>query len=196
MTSNQIFLLCKSNQTTIPLHDQALIKSFFENLSSLQAILEKKFSRSGAAIEYFEAMIRDLALKVEDDIEIQLSNFLLAKDEAASLHELRQTFQKAEEKTAMLVEIIINKEKETCEHYDDLTYLMGIIDHHIEPMQSNARVFYNKTPFKSLNENLSSLLELFFLTWNFRAAAIKDLETKTLKVADDIVYTNIVLTIM
>ncbi|XP_031097790.1 putative late blight resistance protein homolog R1A-10 [Ipomoea triloba] len=138
------------------------IKSFYENLSSLQAFLENKSSAGGAAIKYFETILRDFALKVEDEMEIQVSNFVVAKakdDDAvhqkAAFQQLCQILQQALEKTRDVVEILNSLKRQN----DDLTYLKTIIDHHMKPIQSDARrVVYDQiqTLFKSLFESLSS----------------------------------------
>ncbi|XP_019189535.1 PREDICTED: disease resistance RPP13-like protein 4 [Ipomoea nil] len=95
----------------VSLRDQAPIKSFFTHLSSLQAFLQESSDggSSVAAINDLEFKIRDFVLKAEDDIEIQLSNFLLAKDreyQEKALQELHQTLQEAAGKAAVLLNTI------------------------------------------------------------------------------------------
>ncbi|XP_019189540.1 PREDICTED: probable disease resistance RPP8-like protein 2 [Ipomoea nil] len=188
------YVALTSLKTTIELHflqpiprvsfrdDQTppIIKSLYENLSSLQPFLEKKSRAGGAAIKYFGILIRDFALKVEDDIEIQLSTFVVAKAKDDAVHEeaasqqLCQILQQAQEKTADVVEII-NCGKEYKRLNDDLTYLKRIVDHHMKSIQSKAtRVVYDQiqTQFKSLI--------------HIRApAAIKDLETQIGDLVED-----------
>ncbi|XP_019189612.1 PREDICTED: putative late blight resistance protein homolog R1A-10 [Ipomoea nil] len=185
MTTIELQFRQQIPRVSLHLHDdQAPIKSFYENLSSLQAFLEKKSSAGDAAIKYFGTLIRDFALKVEDDIEIQLSNFVVAKakddaghQEAAS-QQLCQILQQAQQKIADVVEII-NSTKEYILN-DDLTYLNTIIDHHIKSIQSNAmRVVYDRiqTLFKSLIESLSTSRGFLYTS--------KDLETKIRYLAVD-----------
>ncbi|XP_031096688.1 putative late blight resistance protein homolog R1B-17 isoform X2 [Ipomoea triloba] len=108
------YVALSSLKTTIKLHDdQAPVKSFYEDLSSLQAFLEKKSSGGGrAAIKYFETILRDFALKVEDEMEMQISNFVMAAKDDDAVHQeeasqqLCQILQQAEEKIADVVEII------------------------------------------------------------------------------------------
>ncbi|XP_019189536.1 PREDICTED: putative disease resistance RPP13-like protein 3 [Ipomoea nil] len=177
----------------VPLHlhdDQALIKSFYENLSSLQDFLEEKSSVGGAAIKYFGTLVRDFALKVEDDIEIQLSNFVVAKAKDDAVHQeatsqqLCQILQQAQENTADVVEII-NCGGEYERQNGDLTYLKRIMDHHMKSIQSNGRSMgYDQiqTLFKSLIESLSSLRQLFL---HIRAPSIKDSETEIGDLVED-----------
>ncbi|XP_019177084.1 PREDICTED: putative late blight resistance protein homolog R1A-4 [Ipomoea nil] len=105
----------QSSSPRVSLHDEATVKSLFEKLSSLQAFLQEKPKSGGIAIRDLEIKIRDFALDAEDRIEIQLSNFLLAKDkedqEKAS-QQLHQTFGEAAENAAKLLKIsnIISKE--------------------------------------------------------------------------------------
>ncbi|XP_019189572.1 PREDICTED: putative late blight resistance protein homolog R1B-17 isoform X2 [Ipomoea nil] len=127
-------------------------------------------------------------------MEIQLSNFVVAKakddpvhQEAAS-QQLCQIFQQAQEKTADVVEIINCGKEYNKRQNDDLTYLKRIIDHHhMKSIQSNARrVAYDRiqTLFKSLIQSLSSLRG-FLYTSKLRAAISKDLETKIRDLAVD-----------
>ncbi|XP_031122071.1 putative late blight resistance protein homolog R1B-16 [Ipomoea triloba] len=93
----------------VPLDDEGFIsiESLYEKLSSLQAFLQEK-PKSGVAIRDLEMKIRDFALDVEDRIEIQLSNFLLAKkngeeDQQQTSQELHQTLREAAENAADLL---------------------------------------------------------------------------------------------
>ncbi|XP_019189543.1 PREDICTED: uncharacterized protein LOC109183970 [Ipomoea nil] len=92
----------------IPLHHQEpIIHSFLQMISSLQAFLKE--SRAAAAIKDLEIEIRDFALKAEDNIEIQLSNFVLAKDkedEEKASQQLHQALQEAAESASELLSII------------------------------------------------------------------------------------------
>ncbi|XP_019198232.1 PREDICTED: putative late blight resistance protein homolog R1A-10 isoform X2 [Ipomoea nil] len=91
-------------------HDSPLIISIIENLSCLQAFLQKKSSGDGDgdALRELEIQIRDFAIKAEDDIELQLSNILHAEDrreyrEKAS-DELHQTLEEAAKNATKLLE--------------------------------------------------------------------------------------------
>ncbi|XP_031098113.1 putative late blight resistance protein homolog R1A-4 [Ipomoea triloba] len=93
--------------------DRAGIESFLENLSSLQALLLKESRGDGEddalKLRDLEIEIRDFALKAEDDIELQLSNILLAHqhgEKAAAFHQLllHQTLQEAAKYATELLE--------------------------------------------------------------------------------------------
>ncbi|XP_031098322.1 probable disease resistance RPP8-like protein 4 [Ipomoea triloba] len=91
------------------LHQEPIIHSFLGMISSLQAFLKE--SRGAAAIKELEIQIRDFALKAEDNIEIQLSNFVLAKDkedEEKASQQLHQALQEAAENASELLNIIDN----------------------------------------------------------------------------------------
>ncbi|XP_019149877.1 PREDICTED: uncharacterized protein LOC109146682 [Ipomoea nil] len=97
----------------VSLDDEASIsvESLFENLSSLQAFVQEK-SGGGTAIRDLEIKIRDFALHAEDRIEIQLSNFVLAKDtqdQQKASQQLHQILGEAAENAAELLKIIINQ---------------------------------------------------------------------------------------
>ncbi|XP_031122069.1 putative late blight resistance protein homolog R1A-10 [Ipomoea triloba] len=98
------------NNGRVSLDDEASIslKSLFEKLSSLQAFVQEK-----SGTRELEMKIRDFALEAEDRIEIQLSNFLLAKgtqdQQKAYQQQLHQTLGEAAENAAKLLE----KSKET-----------------------------------------------------------------------------------
>ncbi|XP_019198217.1 PREDICTED: putative late blight resistance protein homolog R1B-17 [Ipomoea nil] len=89
------------------------VEMLHEKLCSLQAFLEK-FKRGGgggAEINDLEIKIRDFALKAEDHIEIQISNYLLAKDgghghRQKASQELHQTLQEAAQNAAELLEML------------------------------------------------------------------------------------------
>ncbi|XP_019170718.1 PREDICTED: putative late blight resistance protein homolog R1A-4 [Ipomoea nil] len=88
--------------------DDELPMKFFEKLLSLQAFLQQKSMGSGAAIQELEIKIRDFALDAEDHIEIQLSNFILAKngdDQETAAQQLHQTLLEAAENAADLLKI-------------------------------------------------------------------------------------------
>ncbi|XP_019170553.1 PREDICTED: uncharacterized protein LOC109166122 [Ipomoea nil] len=96
------------NNPRVSLDDEASISinSLFENLSSLQAFLQKK--SGAAAIRDLEVKIRYFALEAEDHIKIQLSNFLLAKkgeDQQKASQQLNQTLGEAAENAADLLKI-------------------------------------------------------------------------------------------
>ncbi|XP_019150021.1 PREDICTED: putative late blight resistance protein homolog R1A-4 [Ipomoea nil] len=105
------------NPSRVPLDDEGpgfiSMETLYEKLSSLQAFLqEKSGAGGGTAIRGVEIQIRDFALDAEDRIEIQLSNFLVAKngeDQQKAAHKLHQTLRKAAENAAELLE----KSKET-----------------------------------------------------------------------------------
>ncbi|XP_031097998.1 putative late blight resistance protein homolog R1B-17 isoform X2 [Ipomoea triloba] len=161
---------------------QTPITCFYEDLSSLQAFLENKSSGGGsaAAIKYFETILRDFALKVEDEIEIQVSNCVKNDDavhQKAAFQQLCLILQQALEKTTDVVEIINSLNRQN----DDLNYLKRIIDdHHMKSIESKAtRVVYDQiqTLFKSLIQSrLSCVRQLFRHIHS--PAAIKDWETK------------------
>ncbi|XP_019189537.1 PREDICTED: putative late blight resistance protein homolog R1B-17 [Ipomoea nil] len=159
----------------------------------LNAFLEYKSSVGGAAIKYFGTLIRDFALKVEDDIEIQLSNFVVAKakddvvheeaasqqlfnnpakdtvDEEEASSELCQTLKQVEEKRVELEERL--KTYECC---DDLTNLMTTF----MSLQPNTRVSDDvKTTLGSLEHTLVDL-QMFLQKSNFGAAEITDFVLK------------------
>nr|AAV88068.1 NBS-LRR protein [Ipomoea batatas] len=95
------------------LDDELPIK-FFEKLSSLQAFLQQK----SGAIRDLEIQIRDFALDAEDRIEIQLSNFLLAKnreDQQKAAQKLHQTLIEAAENAAHLLKISNESDDESNE---------------------------------------------------------------------------------
>ncbi|XP_019189569.1 PREDICTED: putative late blight resistance protein homolog R1C-3 isoform X2 [Ipomoea nil] len=94
----------------VPLLHQPSIQSFFESICSLQAFLQES-SGGGAAIKDLEIEIRDFALKAEDDIEIQLSNFVFAKgreDQEKASQQLHLALQEAAENASELLNIIDN----------------------------------------------------------------------------------------
>ncbi|XP_031097789.1 putative late blight resistance protein homolog R1B-17 isoform X2 [Ipomoea triloba] len=192
-TTIELHFLQPIPRVSFPDDDQTPpIYSFYENLSSLQAFLENKSSvGGGAAIKHFETILRDFALKVEDEIEMQVSNFVVAKakdddtvHQEAAFQQLCQILQQALEKTTDVVEIINSLKRQN----DDLTYLQRIIDHHIKSssIQSNARrEVYDQIPtlFKSLIQTLSSLRHYII---GAPAAAIRiDFETKIHDLAVD-----------
>ncbi|XP_019198245.1 PREDICTED: putative late blight resistance protein homolog R1B-17 isoform X2 [Ipomoea nil] len=93
------------------------VEMLHKKLCSLQAFLEK-FKRGGgggAEINDLEIKIRDFALKAEDHIEIQVSNFLLGKDgwhpQKAS-QELHQTLREAAKNAAELLEMLNEEDDE------------------------------------------------------------------------------------
>ncbi|XP_019172722.1 PREDICTED: uncharacterized protein LOC109168129 [Ipomoea nil] len=112
----EIQFVGQTPRVTLSLNDRAGIKSFLENLSFLQAHLPKESSGDGDAVlklRDLEMEIRDFALKAEDDIELQLSNIILAHqhggeygEKAAACHQLllHQTLQKAAENATELLE--------------------------------------------------------------------------------------------
>ncbi|XP_031097907.1 uncharacterized protein LOC116002037 [Ipomoea triloba] len=92
-------------------HHRAGIESFLENLSTLRALLQVESSGDGGALKVrdLEMEIRDFALKAEDDIELHLSNILLAHqhggEKAAACHQLlHQTLQEAAKNVTDLLE--------------------------------------------------------------------------------------------
>ncbi|XP_019170838.1 PREDICTED: putative late blight resistance protein homolog R1B-17 [Ipomoea nil] len=104
------------NPSRVPLDDEGgfvSMESLYEKLSSLQGFVQKKSgARGGTAIRDLEIQIRDFALNAEDRIEMQLSNFLLAKngeDQQKAYQQLHQTLGEAAENAAELLE----KSKET-----------------------------------------------------------------------------------
>ncbi|XP_019170557.1 PREDICTED: putative late blight resistance protein homolog R1B-16 [Ipomoea nil] len=103
------------NPSRVPLDNKGFIsmKCFYEDLSSLQDFVqEKSEGGGGTAIRELEIQMRDFALDAEDHIEIQLSNFLLAKngeDQQKAYQQLHQTLGEAAEKAVEL----LAKSKET-----------------------------------------------------------------------------------
>ncbi|XP_019170828.1 PREDICTED: putative late blight resistance protein homolog R1A-10 [Ipomoea nil] len=112
MATIKLQFLQPNNPSRVPLDDEGM-ESLYEKLSSLQAFVqEKSGARGGTAIRDLEMKIRDFALDTEDCIEIQLSNFLLAKngeDQQKAAQKLHQTLREAAENAAELLE----KSKET-----------------------------------------------------------------------------------
>ncbi|XP_019198243.1 PREDICTED: putative late blight resistance protein homolog R1A-4 [Ipomoea nil] len=92
------------------------VETLHEKLCSLQTFL-RKFKRrgGGAKINDLEIKIRDFALKAEDHIEIQISNYLVAKDgghpQNAS-EELHQTLREAAQNAAELLEMLNEEDDE------------------------------------------------------------------------------------
>ncbi|XP_019170549.1 PREDICTED: late blight resistance protein R1-A-like [Ipomoea nil] len=104
------------NNPRVSLDDEASISinSLFEKLSSLQAFVQKK-SGGGAATRELEMKIRDFALEAEDRIEIQLSNFLLAKngeDQQNASQKLHQILREVAENAAELLKLCSSISKE------------------------------------------------------------------------------------
>ncbi|XP_031097903.1 uncharacterized protein LOC116002033 [Ipomoea triloba] len=108
----EIEFIGQTARVSLSLHDRAGIKSFLENLSSLQALLQMKSSGDGDGdalkLRDLEMEIKDFSLKAEDDIELQLSNILLAhqhREKAAACHQLlHQTLQEAAKNATELLE--------------------------------------------------------------------------------------------
>ncbi|XP_019170833.1 PREDICTED: putative late blight resistance protein homolog R1B-14 isoform X2 [Ipomoea nil] len=104
------------NNPRVSLDDEASISinSLFEKISSLQASVQEK-SGGGPATRDLEMKIRDFALEAEDRIEIQLSNFLLAKnaeDQQKASQQLFQILQEAAENAAELLKLSSSISKE------------------------------------------------------------------------------------
>ncbi|XP_019170839.1 PREDICTED: putative late blight resistance protein homolog R1B-17 [Ipomoea nil] len=119
MATIKLEFLQPNNPSRVPLDDEGpgfiSMESLYEKLSSLQAFVqEKSGARGGTAIRDLEMKIRDFALDAEDRIEMQLSNFLLAKNgedqqKAYYQQQLHQTLGEVAENAAELLE----KSKET-----------------------------------------------------------------------------------
>ncbi|XP_019150063.1 PREDICTED: uncharacterized protein LOC109146843 [Ipomoea nil] len=170
---------------TVSLDDEAAMISFFENFYSLQTSLQKESGGDGgAAIKKVETKIRNFALKAEGDIEMQVSNFLLAKDtehEEEASQELRQTMQDAAENAAELLKIF-NEEidhervrKMTC---GALTSLIETIKLRLLP---STTCFWWPYPccegaIKSFLRNLSSLKAFLQKESIGDGGVLKDLE--------------------
>ncbi|XP_019182097.1 PREDICTED: putative late blight resistance protein homolog R1B-17 [Ipomoea nil] len=116
----------------IPLQDhQAQAQSLHKKISSLQAFLDEESSGPGstALIKDLEIKIRDFALKVEDDMEIQLSNFLLAKGRKSptrkASRELHKTLRIAAGNAAELMDLShsLIKEAEYNENQPSIPWL-------------------------------------------------------------------------
>ncbi|XP_031098311.1 putative late blight resistance protein homolog R1B-16 [Ipomoea triloba] len=185
------------------IHDQPLIKSLLDNLSCLQAFLHNKSSGDGDgdgdALRDLEIQIRDFALQAEDDIEIQLSNFLLAKhtqhEEEEAWQELRQTLRKAAEIAAQIIseekEHQTEREREREMICNALTSLWKTIDKMEHILSMGSLHDKDKAGIKSnLLEKLSSLQLFLHKESNGGCAKDEDLETKikhfALKATDDI----------
>ncbi|XP_031098315.1 disease resistance protein RPH8A-like [Ipomoea triloba] len=170
----------------VSLHDHAPIKSFFENLSSLQAFLQKESSGDdGGALREVEIQIRDFALGAEDDIEIQLSNILLAEDgeyrEKAS-NELHQTLREAAKNATVLLKILV-RVKESCVSETEmaiaaLTTLMTTFEYYfLHPLPTVS--LDDEAAVISFFENFSSLqASLQKESGGDGGAAIKKVEIK------------------
>ncbi|XP_031096662.1 putative late blight resistance protein homolog R1B-17 [Ipomoea triloba] len=112
----------------IPLQDhQAPAQSLYKRISSLQSFLDESSGSGGAAIKDLEIRIRDFALKVEDDMEIQLSNFLLAKSRKSptrkASRELHKTLKIAAGNAAELMDILHSIIKEADETQPSIRWL-------------------------------------------------------------------------
>ncbi|XP_031098314.1 putative late blight resistance protein homolog R1A-4 isoform X2 [Ipomoea triloba] len=182
--------------------DEASIKSLFENLSSLQTFLEEESSGDdAAALNDLEIQIRDFALKAEDDIEIQLSKFLLAEDDTEhqenAYQELLQILREAADQIELLK--IVSREKDSFVSEREmgrvaLTNLITKFEYYF--LQPNPMVCLHDDDeaaiIKSLFEKLSSL-QTFLQT---ESSCGKELEIKirdfALKAEDDI-CSNILL---
>ncbi|XP_019170715.1 PREDICTED: putative late blight resistance protein homolog R1B-17 [Ipomoea nil] len=112
------------NPSRVPLDAEGFIsmESLYEKVSSLQGFVkEKSGAQGGTAIRELEIQIRDFALDAEDRIEIQLSNFLLAKngeDQQKAYQQLHQTLGEAAENAVELLEK--SKELETDEEEEEV----------------------------------------------------------------------------
>ncbi|XP_031122061.1 uncharacterized protein LOC116025108 isoform X2 [Ipomoea triloba] len=112
LTTTMKLEFLQPNNPRVPLDDEASISinSLFEKLSSLQAFVQEK-----SGTREMEMKIRDFALEAEDRIEIQLSNFLLAKngeDQQKASQKLNQILQEAAENAAELLKLSSSISKE------------------------------------------------------------------------------------
>ncbi|XP_019166809.1 PREDICTED: putative late blight resistance protein homolog R1A-4 isoform X2 [Ipomoea nil] len=178
-------------------HDRAEIKSFLVNLSTLQALLQMESSGDGDGdalkLRDLEMEIREFALKAEDDIELQLSNFILLGGEygekAAGCHELlHQTLQEAAKKATDLLESLKLGSASVA-----LTILIKKIDHYF--WQHFPTVYGcdgTAMTMSYFSHKLSTLRGCLMQERNSNnsGAAIKILETKimnfALKTEDDL----------
>ncbi|XP_019150381.1 PREDICTED: putative late blight resistance protein homolog R1A-10 [Ipomoea nil] len=116
LTATMKLEFLQPNNPRVSLDDEASISinSLFENLSSLQAFVQEK-SGGGPATRDLEMKIRDFALEAEDRIEIQLSNFLLAKnaeDQQKASQKLHQILREAAENARELLKLSSSISKE------------------------------------------------------------------------------------
>ncbi|XP_031098336.1 putative late blight resistance protein homolog R1A-10 [Ipomoea triloba] len=168
-------------------HHQPLIISFFQNLSSLRQFLD--IFRSRSAPRDLEIKIRDFALEAEDNIETQISNFLLLSKHNSTAHQqessqqLCRTLLEAAQNAADLLNITnTQKDGETqrMRACDALTSLIWKIRY---DYAASGKIRVNHIPptlIESLMENLSSLRQFLEIA-NFHGAAsikIKDLATR------------------
>ncbi|XP_019198229.1 PREDICTED: putative late blight resistance protein homolog R1A-10 [Ipomoea nil] len=196
--SIEIEFLQPTSRVKLSLH-RPLIKSFHANLSCLQAFLQNKSSGDGDGDGDgdLEIQIRDFALQAEDDIESQVSNFLLAllakgpKHEEEASQELRQTLRKAAKIAAELLQII-NKEKEherkmACVA---LTSLIRSIEIEFLQPTSRVRMSLHRPLIKSFRANLCCLQAFLDNKSSGDGDALRDLEIQirdfALKAEDDI----------
>ncbi|XP_019170716.1 PREDICTED: putative late blight resistance protein homolog R1A-4 [Ipomoea nil] len=119
------------NNLRVCVDDEAsiCINSLFEKISSLQAFVQEK-SGGGPATRDLEMKIRDFALDAEDGIEIQFSNFLLAKnaedEQNNASQKLMQIFEKATEKAAELLKLTSSISKEAVKNESEGTLIPWI----------------------------------------------------------------------
>ncbi|XP_031125854.1 putative late blight resistance protein homolog R1A-4 isoform X2 [Ipomoea triloba] len=153
------------------LGDKEAMKSFFRNISSLQACLLQRKSTGGAAIKLLQTKIRNFALKAENDIEIHLNNFLLAKHtehEEEVSQQLCQTLQEAAQIAAELLNIIY-KEELLC---TALTSFRETIDEIL------TKSLHDKEGIKSTLVEKLSFLQHFLREESSATTMDKDLKTK------------------
>ncbi|XP_019189610.1 PREDICTED: putative late blight resistance protein homolog R1A-10 isoform X2 [Ipomoea nil] len=168
----------------VSLHDDdhQYVLPLFDFLCFLREFLEIYNFRS--APRDLEIKIRDFALEAEDNIETQISNFLLLlskhNNQEEASQQLSRTLQEAAQNAAQLVNITIpvkkgeTERKMTCEA---LTSLIGEIRVDFAASGKIRADLVPATLIESLIENLSSLREFLEIS-NFHAAAVKDLATK------------------
>ncbi|XP_019189527.1 PREDICTED: putative late blight resistance protein homolog R1B-17 [Ipomoea nil] len=160
-------------------HHQPPIKSFFQNLSSLREFLDIFQFRS--APRDLETKIRDFSLEAEDNIETQLSNFLLLSKHTAHQEEASQILcrilQEAAQNAAELLKITnIEKDGETQRKITCDAFTSLIREIRVEFVVQPA-LHVPASLIESLIENISSLREFVEIS-NFHGAAIKDLATE------------------
>ncbi|XP_031098870.1 putative late blight resistance protein homolog R1C-3 [Ipomoea triloba] len=161
--------------------DQPPIKSFFQNISSLRQFLDI-FQFGRAPCRDLETKIRDFALEAEDNIETQISNFLLAKGRTAhpeeAYQQLRLTLREAAENAAELLNITnVEKDGETQRKMscDALTSLIGKFRSDFSALGEDIENL--PAVIESLIENLSSLHQFLEIS-NFHNFAVKYMAAK------------------
>ncbi|XP_019198246.1 PREDICTED: uncharacterized protein LOC109192090 [Ipomoea nil] len=169
------------------LDDEAAKISFFEKLSSMQALLQEESSAGGAIINDLKTEIINFVLKAEDDIDTQVNNLLEAEDTEdyqQKASQLNQTLQGATENAEGFL-MIINSKKECDDEIEEMA-----CDALSSLMETIQQGFHDdETVIKSLLEKISSL-QAFLKKKSSGGGGVTDLEAKiknfAIKAGDDI----------